>query len=82
LDGLLQCEVAVAKLYERVKLLRPIHLDFTGDIMEAGSEAVIVDLLDDGVVLIEFDLDAPELVGGKRFAETVATVYDFVSIQV
>jgi len=72
----------MAKLYERVKLVRPIHLDFTGDVIEPGAEATIVDLLDDDVVLIEFDFDAPELVGGKRFAETVATVFDFVTVRV
>jgi len=71
----------VSKMYERVKLVRAIHLDFTGDIMAPGTEATIVDLLDDGVVLIEFDLDAPELVGGMRFAETVATIHDFVTVQ-
>jgi len=71
----------VAKMYERVKLVRPVHLDFTGDLVEAGTEATVVDLLDDDVVLIEFDLEDPELVGGKRFAETVATVHDFVTIQ-
>lgn len=70
----------MAKMYERVKLVRPIHLDFSGDIVEAGTEATIVDLLDDGVVLIEFDLEDAELVGGRRFAETVATVHDFVSV--
>ena len=71
----------MAKMYERVKLVRPIHLDFTGDIVDVGTEATVVDLLDDGVVLIEFDLEDAELVGGKRFAETVATIHDFVSIQ-
>lgn len=67
-------------MYERVKLIRPIHLDFTGDVMKAGTEATVVDLIDDGVVLIEFDFDAPELVGGKRFESTVAKVHDLVSV--
>jgi hypothetical protein len=71
----------VPKMYERVKLVNPVHLDFTGGVMSPGTEAIIVDLLDDDVVLIEFDLDAPELAGGKRFAETVATVHDFVTVQ-
>jgi hypothetical protein len=61
-------------------LVRPVHLDLTGDIMEPGVEATIVDLLDDDVVLLEFDLDAPELVGGKTFQSTVATVDDFVPV--
>jgi len=69
-----------ARLYERVMLVRPLHLDLTGGVMQPGVEATIVDLLDDDVVLIEFDLDAPELVGGKRFEATVATVHDFVPV--
>lgn len=72
----------MAKLYERVKLVRPVYLDFTGDRMEPGTEATVVDLLDDDVVLIEFDLDAPHLVGGKSFGSTVATVHDFVPVSV
>jgi hypothetical protein len=67
-------------MYERVMLVRPLHLDFTGDIMDAGAEATVVDLIDDGVVLLEFDLDDPRLVGGKRFESTVATVHDFVPV--
>ena len=68
-------------MYARVKLVRPIHLDFTGDVMEVGAEATVVDLLDDDVVLIEFDLDAPELVGGTRFESTIASVHDLVMVQ-
>lgn len=71
----------MARMYERVKLLRPVYLDFTGDRMEPGTEATVIDLLDEGVVLIEFDLDAPELVGGKSFGTTVASVHDLVSVQ-
>ena len=67
----------MAKLYERVKLVRPLHLDFTGHVMSVGSEATVVDLLDDDVVLIEFDLDGSDL----QFAETVASVHDLVPIQ-
>jgi hypothetical protein len=48
--------------------------------MKPGAEATIVDLLDDDVVLLEFDLDAPELEGGKAFQSTVATVHDFVPV--
>ena len=64
----------MAKLYERVMLVRPVHLDFTGEIMKPGAEATIVDLLDDDIVLLEFDLDVPEA------ASTVATVHDFVPV--
>ena len=70
----------MVKLYERVMLVRPVHLDFTGEQMAPGVEATVVDLLDDDVVLLEFDLDAPELVGGKSFHSTAASVHDFVSI--
>ncbi|MGD9726557.1 MAG: hypothetical protein AB7L09_01180 [Nitrospira sp.] len=70
----------MAKMYERVRLVRPIHLDFTGDIMEAGTEATVVDLLDDDVVLIEFDVDTVEQGGGKRVESTIATVFDIVSL--
>lgn len=70
----------MVRLYERVMLIQPVHLDLTGGVMAPGVEATIVDLLDDDVVIIEFDLDAPELVGGKRFESTVATVYDFVPV--
>ena len=69
----------MTNMYEQVVLVRPLHLDFTGARMEPGAEAVVVDLLDDDVVLLEFDLDAPELVGGKRFESTVASVHDFVT---
>jgi len=62
-------------MYERVRLVRPVHLDFTGDVMRVGSEATIVDLLDDDIVLLEFDT-ADEQVG----PETVASVYDFVPV--
>ena len=31
--------------------------------------------------LIEFDLDDPELVGGKRFETTIASVHDLVPVQ-
>lgn len=67
-------------MYERVKLVRPIHLDLTGDVMKAGTEATVVDLIDDDLVLIEFDFDAPELVGGKRFESTFAKIHDLVSV--
>lgn len=70
----------MTKMYERVKLVRPIYLDFTGDLMKAGTEATVVDLIDDGVVLIEFDIDAPELVGGKRFQSTMAKIHDIVPV--
>ena len=70
----------MTKLYERVRLVRAVHLDFTGDLMSPGVEATVVDLIDDDVVLLEFDFDAPELVGGKRFESTVATVHDFVTV--
>ena len=64
----------MAKLYERVMLVRPVHLDFTGEIMKPGAEATIVDLLDDDVVLLEFHLDSPEV------ASTTASVHDFVTV--
>lgn len=67
-------------MYERVMLVRPVHLDFTGDVMRPGAEATIVDLLDDDVVLLEFDLDAPELEGGTSFHSSIATVHDFVPV--
>ena len=67
-------------MYEQVKLVRPVHLDFSDDIMKPGTKGTIVDLIDDGVVLIEFDFDAPELVGGKTYKTAVATVHDFVSV--
>jgi len=70
----------VANLYERVMLVRPLHLDFTGDVMKPGAEATIVDLLDDDVVLLEFDFDKPELVGGTQSWATIATVHDFVPV--
>ena len=70
----------MTKMYEQVVLVRPLHLDFTGAIMEPGAKAVVVDLLDDDVVLLEFDLDAPELVTGKRFESTMASTSDFVRI--
>lgn len=70
----------MTRMYERVMLVRPLHLDFTGDLMDRGSEATVVDLIDDGVVLLEFDLDDPSLVGGKRFESTVATIHDFVAV--
>jgi len=73
-------EVVVARLYERVMLIQPVHLDLTGGVMAPGAEATIVDLIDDGVVLLEFDFDAPELVGGKRFQSTFANVHDFVAV--
>jgi hypothetical protein len=71
----------VPKMYERVKLVKPIYLDFTGAVMGPGTEATIVDLLDDDVVLIEFDLDEQGVNGGPRVVETVATVFDFIPIQ-
>ena len=67
-------------MYERVMLVRPLHLDFTGAVMVAGAEATVVDLLDDGVVLLEFDLDDPVI--GERHESTVATVHDFVPVSV
>jgi hypothetical protein len=70
----------MTKMYEQVVLVRPLHLDFTGAVMKPGAKAVVVDLIDDDVVLLEFDLDAPELVGGKRMESTVATTSDFVPI--
>ena len=80
LSGLFAREETVTRMYERVMLVKPLHLDFTGDIVGAGVEATVVDLLDDDVVLLEFDLDDPVLVGGKRFESTVATVHDFVTV--
>lgn len=74
-------EVAVAKMYERVKLVRPVYLDFTGVRMEPGTEAIVIDLLDDDVVLIEFDIDDPELVGGKSYGSTAASIHDLVTVQ-
>ena len=70
----------MAKMYQRVKLVRPLHLDLTGDVMQAGTEATVIDLIDDDVVLIEFDVDAPELVGGKSFHSTFANLHDLVTI--
>lgn len=70
----------MANLYERVILVRPLHLDFTGDVMRPGAEATIVDLLDDGVVLLEFDFEEPELSSTTQSWATVATVYDFVPV--
>ena len=69
----------MTKMYEEVVLVRPLHLDFTGAIMEPGAKAVVVDLIDDDVVILEFDLDAPQLVGGKRYESTVASIHDFVT---
>lgn len=60
------------RMYERVKLLRPIQLDCSGDVIGAGAEAIVVDLIDFDVVLLEFDLDRPD-----RVESTMATVYDF-----
>ena len=70
----------MSRLYERVRLINSIYLDFTGDVMKAGSEATVVDLLDDDVVLIEFDFEEPGLVGGKRFETATAMVYDLVAV--
>jgi len=70
----------MTKMYEQVVLVRPLHLDFTGAIMAPGVQAVVVDLIDDDVVLLEFDLEAPELEGGKRFESTIATIHDFVPV--
>ena len=71
----------MTKMYERVMLVRPLPLDFADDIMDIGSEATVVDLVDYGVVLLEFDLDDPDLEGGKTFKSALATVHDFVSVQ-
>lgn len=71
----------MTKLYERVVLVRPVPLDFDDDVMIPGSRATVVDLVDEGVVILEFDLDAPELVGGKRYETALATVYDFTTAQ-
>ncbi len=67
----------MAKLYERVMLVRPVHLDFTGDVMSPGVEATVVDLIDDDVVLLEFDLDKAD---GAHSESTIATVHDFVTV--
>jgi len=67
-------------MYERVVLVRPLPLDFDDGVMHIGSEATVVDLVDDGVVLLEFDLDAPEVVGGQEFKSALATVHDFVTV--
>ena len=74
--------MVVTRMYERVMLLKPLHLDFSDDIMRVGAEATVVDLIDEGVVLLEFDLDDPELVGETRYESAVATVDDFVPVQV
>lgn len=71
----------VTRMYERVVLVRPVPLDFDDDVMGPGSHATIVDLVDEGVVILEFDLDAPDLVGGKRFQTALATVYDFAPVR-
>jgi hypothetical protein len=68
-------------MYERVMLVRPLHLDFADDVMHVGSEATVVDLVDDGIVLLEFDLDSPEFDGGVEFKSALATVHDFVTVQ-
>lgn len=70
----------MTKMYEQVVLVRPLHLDFTGAIMEPGVRAVVIDLLDDDVVLLEFDLDDPDLVTGKRVESTMASTSDFVRV--
>lgn len=71
----------MTRMYERVMLVKPIPLDFDDDVMAPGSRATIVDLVDEGVVLLEFDFDAPELIGGKRYGTACATIYDFVPVQ-
>ena len=70
----------MTRMYERVMLVRPVHLDFSGTLMRPGSEATVVDLIDDGLVVLEFDFDAPELIGGKKFASTIANICDFVPV--
>ena len=70
----------MAKMYERVKLVRPIHLDLTGGVAEAGTEATIIDLLDDDVVLIEFDIEFCGLERGAGYYATVAKVHDIVTV--
>ena len=65
------------RMYERVVLTKPVHLDFHGSVMVTGSEAVIVDFVDEGVVILEFAFPAPELVGGSRYETALANCNDF-----
>lgn len=71
----------MTRLYERVILVRPVVLDFDDDVMGPGSHATVVDLVDEGVVVLEFDIDSPELVGGKRYQTALATVHDFAPVR-
>lgn len=66
------------RMYERVLLIRPLYLDFTGDIIKPGVEAIVVDLIDDDVVLIEFDNEKTH-VGMLKSA--VASIYDFIPLR-
>ena len=71
----------MTRMYERVMLVRPLPLDFDDNVMDVGSEATVVDLVDFDVVLLEFDFDDPALEGEKSFKSALATVHDFVSVQ-
>lgn len=68
----------MTRMYERVVLVRPLSLDFENDVMGPGRSATVVDLVDEGVVILEFDVEAPELIGGKRYHTALASVHDFV----
>lgn len=66
-----------ARLYERVVLTKPVMLDFVGDVMAVGRDAVIVDFIDENEVILEFAFPAPELEGGQRYETAYATCDDF-----
>lgn len=66
-----------ARMYERVVLTKPVILDFRGDVMSVGRDAVIVDFIDSGEVVLEFSFLAPELESGRRFETAYARCDDF-----
>jgi hypothetical protein len=66
-----------ARLYERVVLTKPVVLDFVGDIMAIGRDAIVVDFVDENEVILEFAFAAPELEGGQRFETATASCDDF-----
>ena len=71
----------MTKMYECVVLVRPIPLDFVDDVMSAGSRATVIDLVDDDVVILEFDSETPELAGIKSSRSATATIDDFIPLR-
>ena len=65
------------RMYEKVVLTKPVILDFRGDVMAIGRDAVVVDFIDEGEVILEFAFPAPELEGGHRFETAFARCDDF-----